>query len=624
MELDYKGLGFRCGLEIHQRLSSKNKLFCSCSARIVDQSDDDDIKGDIMRHQRAVAGELGSVDASAEFEQIRGREFLYHIYDENTCLVDIDEEPPHDMDMEALHIALSMASALSMSPIYEIQPMRKGVVDGSNPSAFQRTTLIGVDGVLNIDGKEIKIPAISLEEESAGIISKTKTEMERSIVRYSTQRVGIPLIEIDTDSYIESPEMARSIAIHIGTLLRITGNVQRGIGSIRQDVNVSIRDGARVEIKGLQELSMLHRFVENEVLRQVNLLSIRDELKRRGARVYKPVDVTGALRDSSSKMVIHGLASPDGVAYGFRAKGFEGVFGREVNPDRRLGTEVSDYAKMAGVNGIIHSDEALDRYGLSDKDIKNVRKALGVVDGDAFVIVIGGESMVLNAIGMAAERARVAMMEVPKETRGVYDTKLCTTRFLRPLPTGSRMYPETDARPTVITEDMRKRAEADAPNLERSISELERVAGSREMAGRLLLSYRFGLFSSLSKNKKIDSVFLANTILQRFPELEREGYDVDSVSESRLERLFVLYSNGKIAKHGVGEALKLLSKDAATNVDDIIENNKLWRISGNKLKRLVDDFKGRGGAKSGVIVGEIMKRYRLNVDGEELNDLLSS
>ena len=624
MELDYKGLGFRCGLEIHQRLSSKNKLFCSCSARIVDQSDDDDIKGDIMRHQRAVAGELGSVDASAEFEQIRGREFLYHIYDENTCLVDIDEEPPHDMDMEALHIALSMASALSMSPIYEIQPMRKGVVDGSNPSAFQRTTLIGVDGVLNIDGKEIKIPAISLEEESAGIISKTKTEMERGIVRYSTQRVGIPLIEIDTDSYIESPEMARSIAIHIGTLLRITGNVQRGIGSIRQDVNVSIRDGARVEIKGLQELSMLHRFVENEVLRQVNLLSIRDELKRRGAKVYKPVDVTGALRDSSSKMVIHGLASPDGVAYGFRAKGFEGVFGREVNPDRRLGTEVSDYAKMAGVNGIIHSDEALDRYGLSDKDIKNVRKALGVVDGDAFVIVIGGESMVLNAIGMAAERARVAMMEVPKETRGVYDTKLCTTRFLRPLPTGSRMYPETDARPTVITEGMRKRAEADAPNLERSISELERVAGSREMAGRLLLSYRFGLFSSLSKNKKIDSVFLANTILQRFPELEREGYDVDSVSESRLERLFVLYSNGKIAKHGVGEALKLLSKDAATNVDDIIENNKLWRISGNKLKRLVDDFKGRGGAKSGVIVGEIMKRYRLNVDGEELNDLLSS
>ena len=624
MELDYKGLGFRCGLEIHQRLSSKNKLFCSCSARIVDQSDDEDIKGDIMRHQRAVAGELGSVDASAEFEQIRGREFLYHIYDENTCLVDIDEEPPHDMDMEALHIALSMASALSMSPIYEIQPMRKGVVDGSNPSAFQRTTLIGVDGVLDIDGKEIKIPAISLEEESAGIISKTKTEMERSIVRYSTQRVGIPLIEIDTDSYIESPEMARSVAIHIGTLLRITGNVQRGIGSIRQDVNVSIRDGARVEIKGLQELSMLHRFVENEVLRQVNLLSIRDELKRRGAKVYKPVDVTGALRDSSSKMVIHGLASPDGVAYGFRAKGFEGVFGREVNPDRRLGTEVSDYAKMAGVNGIIHSDEALDRYGLSDNDIKNVRKALGVVDGDAFVIVIGGESMVLNAIGMAAERARVAMMEVPKETRGVYDTKLCTTRFLRPLPTGSRMYPETDARPTVITEGMRKRAEADAPNLERSISELERVAGSREMAGRLLLSYRFGLFSSLSKNKKIDSVFLANTILQRFPELEREGYDVDSISESRLERLFVLYSNGKIAKHGVGEALKLLSKDTATNVDDIIENNKLWRISGNKLKRLVDDFKGRGGGKSGVIVGEIMKRYRLNVDGEELNDLLSS
>lgn len=624
MELDYRSLGFRCGLEIHQRLASKSKLFCSCSARITDPQDDADMSRDIIRYQRAVAGELGSVDASAEFEQIRNRKFSYHVYDENTCLVDIDEEPPHSMNMEALHIALSIASALSMSPIYEIQPMRKGVVDGSNPSAFQRTTLIGIDGALNINGREVKIPSISLEEESAGIISKTRENLGKDVVRYSTQRVGIPLIEIDTDSYIDSPEMAKDVAMHIGMLLRITGNVQRGIGSIRQDVNVSIKDGARVEIKGLQEISMLHRFVENEVLRQVMLLEIRDDLRKRRAMVYDPVDISVALRESSGKMIKQSLSSPDGVVYGFRAKGFEGVFGKEVNPDRRFGTEVSDYAKMAGVNGIIHSDERLDRYGLSENDIDRVRDLLGVEGGDAFVMIIGDRDTVIKAVGMAAERARLGIERVPEETRGVYDTKLCTTRFLRPLPTGSRMYPETDVRPIVISENMWKSAEADAPDLDRSMRALEGVVGSRDLARRLLLSYRFGIFSSLSKNRKIDPVFLANTILQRFPELERDGFDVDSIGESRLERLFLLYSDGKIAKHGVGEALKLLVKDKSTDVDSIIDNNRLWRISGKRLKELVEDF-ARGEDGDGKrIVEEIMRRYRLNIDGDELNSLIGS
>jgi glutamyl-tRNA(Gln) amidotransferase subunit E (EC 6.3.5.7) len=62
-------------------------------------------------------------------------------------------------------------------------------------------------------------------------------------------------------------------------ILRSTGKVKRGLGTIRQDINISIREGARVEIKGVQELDLIAEVVRREVCRQVSLLEIREELK---------------------------------------------------------------------------------------------------------------------------------------------------------------------------------------------------------------------------------------------------------------------------------------------------------------------------------------------------------
>lgn len=617
MDIDYKKVGFLCGLEIHQRLLTDGKLFCSCDTT---QNGEEALTASVHRKQRAVAGELGNIDMSARFEEVRSREFNYKIHDRTACLVDVDEEPPHRMNQEALDIVLSVSKALAMHDIYEIQVMRKEVVDGSNPSAFQRTALVGIDGHMKIGERTINLPSISVEEESAGIMSKARESMTNSIVDYNTERIGIPLVEISTDKYIESPKEAKSIAMHIGTLLRITGRVQRGIGSIRQDVNVSIKDGARTEIKGLQEIGTLDMFIENEVVRQVNLLKIAGILKKRDAEVHESIDLSDSLRGTKSK-IIQGSLSHKGVVVGFRLSGFGGVIGMEVNPERRLGTEISDYAKMSGVHGIIHSDEDLKKYSLSDKDISEIRNRLKVKEGDAFVIIAGTEDQARNAARFSIERARNAIKGVPEETRGVYDVKKCTTRFLRPLPGGARMYPETDVRPILVTDDTISRARKGAPDIKRLEETLEKELHSKTIARRMMLSYRLGTYMSISDGVKTDKEFIANTLLQKFTELSREGFDVDSIQTDDLKEMFGAYASGDLTKQAVEEVIKRMSK--GMDPKNAIGSKDLKRITGKKLKEIVDaERKSDPKAADARIMQNVMQKHRLNVDGEELKSIV--
>ncbi|MFH1445532.1 MAG: Glu-tRNA(Gln) amidotransferase GatDE subunit E, partial [Nanoarchaeota archaeon] len=138
--LNYKELGLKCGLEIHQQLSS-HKLFCNCDSQMLQQP-----KDEIFRKQRAVAGELGDVDAAALHEVLKNKEFHYKIYPEESCLVEADEEPIHDMNRDALEIGLKIALMLNCEIPEEIHVMRKQVIDGSNTSGFQRTAIIGLNG----------------------------------------------------------------------------------------------------------------------------------------------------------------------------------------------------------------------------------------------------------------------------------------------------------------------------------------------------------------------------------------------------------------------------------------------------------------------------------------------
>lgn len=613
----YKSIGFMCGLEIHQRLATKEKLFCSCRSSPIDKSARE-ADAAILRYQRAVAGELGAIDISAKFEELRNRAFRYNVFEENTCLVDIDEEPPHEINMEALEIALSFAKAMKMKILDELEPMRKEVVDGSDPGAFQRSLLVALDGSLKVDGVRVNVPSIFLEEESCGIGGNAD-----NLVVYNTDRYGIPLVEVDTDAGIPTPTAAKEIALYIGTLMRVSGRVQRGIGSIRQDVNMSIKGGARVEIKGVQEVALIDRYVENEIVRQQRLIEIKEKLIKLKARAGAAKDATRIFRNTNAN-VIKAQIEKGGIVLALALKGFKSFLGFEINPDIRLGTEISEYARKAGVHGLIHGDENLKGYGFGEAALEALRKELGLEENDSFILIAGTEDKAKRAMELARWRAEYSLKGVPLETRVAFDNTLFTSKFLRPLPTGSRMYPETDVKPIVVGSAMLDKAARMAPNIEKERGYIESKIRNAAIVEQLILSQKLPLFKLLLEKTAADPEFVANILLQKFTELKRSGIDVDNIDYERLVELFRVYEQGAITKHAIEPLLKAMAK-RNEHVEKLVSGLSLERITGSKLKKLVDEIeKELKGKKLGreKIRDAIMAKYRLNVDGEELNKLL--
>ncbi len=270
-KINYKSLGLKCGLEIHQQLNTNTKLFCSCSTDMKERNSLLTIK----RKQHPVASELGEIDVAAQFEYLRDRNFHYQVFPNETCLVELDDEPPHNLNPDALHIALQIAMLFNCQVPEEIHVMRKTVIDGSNTGGFQRTAIVGLNGYLKYKGKKIEITQISLEEDAAAIV-----EEKNGDVTYRLNRLGVPLVEIDTGLLIGyTPEEVQEIAYSIGIMCRSTSKTKSGIGSIRQDINVSIRRGARVEVKGVQELGLISKIIENEVKRQLSLKKVEEETR---------------------------------------------------------------------------------------------------------------------------------------------------------------------------------------------------------------------------------------------------------------------------------------------------------------------------------------------------------
>jgi glutamyl-tRNA(Gln) amidotransferase subunit E len=607
-ELNYEELGFKCGLEIHQRLATKAKLFCSCDAQIAE----DVPVAEIDRRQRAVAGELGRIDPSATFEATRNRRFVYNAFKASSCLVETDEEPPHELNREALDIALHVAASFNADVPSEFEPMRKEVVDGSDPSAFQRTMIVGQDGYLEFKKRRIGIGGIFLEEESSGI-----EYGDSSMVVYNLDRFGIPLVEIDTDPDIRTPEEAREVARRIGLILRLTGKVQRGIGSIRQDVNVSIAGGARVEIKGFQELETMDKIIESEVRRQLALLEIGRTLRERNAKVHAPVNVTEIFANTKTKLVRKSVDA-GGIVLAARLQGFEGMLGTEISPNRRLGSEISDYAKLAGVGGIIHSDESWSQYGFADDEIGALHQVLDMHKGDGLMLITGPESVCKEAIAFASGRAQQAVHEVPNETRGV-DSKALATTFLRPLPGGARMYPETDVRPLDLDAAKYEKLKGEKIDSEAIFAELEKKIKNRQLAEQMLWSPYLSLFTEIVKKTGVDGSVVAPILLEKTKQVRRMGIDVDSISDEAMVHIFERYKKKEITKAAIEEILKQAPKSGA-EVLKAIKEKKLERISGSELKKIVEGLgKGR---KREEVVREVMRDYRINVDGEELNTLI--
>ncbi|MDD5096691.1 MAG: Glu-tRNA(Gln) amidotransferase subunit GatE [Candidatus ainarchaeum sp.] len=583
----------KCGLEIHQRLDT-GKLFCRCSSTLADTERSPEYK--LKRRLRASAGEMGELDIAARMEQEKEKEFHYDGFFESCCLVEADEEPPLDMDAEALRIVLGIAQQLHMDVCDELHVMRKIVVDGSNTSGFQRTCLVATGGYLETSKGKVRISTVAVEEESSGIVAE-----EAHIKHYRLDRLGIPLIELATEPDILDAEHCKETAEKIGLILRATGKVARGIGTIRQDVNVSTERGARVEIKGAQDLRTIPLYVQNEVKRQEELLRVIGEVgKRIGDKEIKPkvVDLTKTFAKTECGLIKKGLES-GGHVLGIRLEGHEGLIGRELVPGRRYGTELSDYAKSAGVKGIIHSDEDFAKYKISDAEKEAVRKALGVKKGDAFAMVVAHKTTAERALHRVLERAN--MRRVPEETRKANQDG--TSSFMRPLAGRARMYPETDLQTIEITDKLLGEAKAAAGGgLEEKEKKLRAILNP-EMAGRMLRSRNLQLFEELVE-AGAEPMLAAGTLEQTLVELRREGLELARPREQLME-LFAEYGKGLFVKAAIPEILRGMCggkkvREAAKGLE---------RISGAELKKLVKEKKD---------FGAIMREYRLRVDAGEL------
>jgi len=605
----------RCGIEIHQRLATKNKLFCDCSTQIVDEEP----MGVIIRKQRAVAGELGEVDAAALHEYSVGRTYIYQVFPSTTCLVETDSEPPHPLNQDALDIAIEIALLLNAHVVDEVQVMRKTVIDGSNTGGFQRTAVVGLNGFIETSKGRIAIPTICLEEESSGIVGE-----ERGKVTYRLDRLGIPLVEIATSSDIKSPEHAKETAEKLGMLLRVTGKVQRGIGTIRQDVNVSVEGGARVEIKGAQELGLIPKIVEKELKRQEALIKIKEELAKRFKKSKpgkeKAVDITDVFSKTSSKLIARGIERGMEV-FAIKLENFFGLLGTELYENRRFGTELSDYAKAnADIGGIIHSDEKLEKYGITSKEVEEIKKKLNAREKDAFVIVIDEEDRASKALEAVYERALQAFEGAQKEVRKVLPDG--GTSYMRPLPGSSRLYPETDIPPVRITKERIEIIRKKLPETveERKTSLLKLL--NEELANKLLVSENLRFFEMVVDKTKVDPVLVATTLEETIVSLRRAGIPVENLSEEKLFGLFKEYKSGRFVKAAIPEILSFVAKNPSKRVDDAIREMKLEKISKTELEKIVKKAVEENKGDKKLAFNRIMSEYRLRVEAKDVMHIL--
>ncbi len=612
-EYDYEELGLVAGLEIHQQLDTATKLFCDSPTV---ERDPEAAERKLTRRLHPTKSELGELDEAALEESRVDREFTYLAYD-TTCLVEEDDEPPRRVGEEALSVALQIADLLDVTVVDQAHVMRKLVIDGSNTSGFQRSILLGQQGEIRTSEGTVSIEDLMLEEESA----KRVEETDEGVI-YSLDRLGVPLVEIGTGPDIRSPEQAMEAAERIGMLLRSTGAVKRGLGTIRQDVNVSIAEGARVEVKGVQDLRGIEEIVRNEVRRQAELVEIRAELRERDADVGEPRDVSGVFADTDSG-VIRGALDAGGSVRAVPLYGFEGVVGREIGPDRRLGTELSDHAKRHGAGGVFHTDE-LPAYGVTEAEVASLREAVGAGASDAVALVADDSVTAELAIDAVADRAAAAIDGIPEETRGANDDG--TTRYLRPLPGAARMYPETDVPPVEPDPSDVERPELLDEKVDRYVSAF---GLDRGLAEQVAFGRRFPTFEA-AVDRGADPTFAATTLASTTTEIRRAGAPVGNLTDAHLLAVLDLVESDELAKEGVPEVLTTLAEDPEITAEAAVEVAGLSGVSEDEVREAVvevvernaDQVAAEGMDAFSGLMGEAMGALRGKADGEVVSDVL--
>ena len=650
--LDPEGLGFMCGLEVHQQLST-GKLHSRQSGELYDVTIETvpEEWPRFSRKLRAARGEGGKIDVAARFESKRNRSFIY-AQSPNSGLIELDEQPPLSHDEDALDIALTVSALVSSKPVSLFQTMRKTVVDGSNTSGFQRTTLISTDGILQTEEGPVGIDVLCLEEDSARKLDTISTENGEQVI-YNLDRLGLPLIEIATAPDVISPEHAKQTAIALGRSLRQTRRVRRGLGSIRQDLNVSIACGDRIEIKGCQDLSWIPRIIRLEMARQLHFYRLTNKLResmdlpllppdRRStdSQVEQEVagkvamalpleltDVSTQFADCESKMVKTGLAK-NSVMLALPLPGLAGLIGTKQLDDEgsqlpRLGRELAGAAKLAGVKGVFHSDE-LPAYGIEQEHVDLVREQLSLQDNDGFVLCLAPSWQAELALESVLTRARLAWHRVSQEVRNVVVKKGApedgTTAPMRPLPGGARMYPETDIPTQKLTTEMWDKILSNLPMTDSERSErMGQYDISKDQSSQLLARELDDLFVDFCgdlPHKGWAAVLLENDDKDpRLSSLVLSAKENGDLTREAVNSVITEFSNQALP------SLQEIAKYASDNGLKPADLGDLESIVNEIVSQRADFVKERGMGAMGPLMGIVMQAAGA-ADGKAVSALL--
>ena len=657
-KIDFEKIGLKVGLEIHQQLDTGKKLFCKCKA-----IESDEYPEKFSRSLRTAKGELGKSDPASEFEYNKKKKFKYYTNSQSSCLVEKDEEPPHGLDYDAKKISLLVSSMLGSNIFPELHVMRKTVTDGSNTSGFQRTMLVSQGGNLKVDGKNIGVQAVCLEEDAAKLLKDEENERH-----YGLDRLGVPLVEIALEPVSTKPSGVKEIALSLGRLLRATRMVKRGIGTIRQDVNISVKDSGRkklydqdsgvVEVKGVQQLEQLEKMIEYEAKRQHGLVLIAEKLRKIArdnnfdwknvfdarAKRWEDFDKTDIFKDCKAKVI------QDAIKEGKRIQvipvpNFSGMFNFQPYPDEpdiRLGKEIAQQVKFYGFGGILHSDE-MPNSEISAEYVDKIKRTSGL-DGpdrekDGFVILVGhhqrsadAQEPIFFAMISIWNRLGNAHLGVPAETRAA--TPNGKTTYLRPRPGAARMYPETDVPLISVRPEEIKLARdtADATkSWDESIAEIQKKYDlNLQLSEQIFDSEYMEMFEKICKNKKNSPNFVASILCSSITNLERQGLDAMLLKPEHIVESFELLASGKIPKESLEIIFESIMSGKSGNVSMAMQSADVSSMDEGELNGILDKIiqnnmelvKKLGDQAITTLMGLAMKEVRGKASGKMVNDLL--
>jgi glutamyl-tRNA(Gln) amidotransferase subunit E len=566
MNEDVTKLGFKCGVEIHQQLLTDKKLFCRCPAGLYSAEH----HAEVLRHMRPTLSEMGVYDGCALMEFKTKKEIVYLLNKNSVCTYDMDDTPPFPINQQALTIAIELALMCGCGIVDELHIARKQYLDGSIPTGFQRTGIVGVGGSIPFEGKTIGISHFSIEEDAC-----REEGDEGHLIRFRTDRLGMPLIEVVTEACFTSPEEAARGVRHIGRLLRASKKVRRGHGATRQDVNVSIEGGSRVEIKGVPRFQLIPALTRIEALRQKALLDIRDELARRkiNAENLKALeaDLTESLKGTRSPILIEALAKGHRIR-GIRIEGVAGILNTPTQPGRMFASELAGRVRVIAcldsIPNLFHTDN-YPEYLRNHIDLRALRLALALSEDDVGIIVWGPEADTVTAAQEIVGRVREACVGVPNETRQHLREGL--TDFERILPGADRMYPDTDHPPLRIAHERVESVRSNLAEPTYAVEErFEKYGVPKDAIKDLALSKHVGLIDELAKDR-VDMKLVGRLLGQTARSLRRRGIDLSNISTASWKALILACTNKTVPAKHYADLVERLAATPSLSIEALLQ-----------------------------------------------------